>query len=429
MRINRDVYLNRLVSRMRNGMVKVVTGIRRCGKTYLLFELFTEYLREHGVPDENIIRIRLDEDEEESLRDPHELGRFIRGSIADAGREYFVLIDEAQLAITKEEMKDPDKPIALYGVLNGLLNRGNVDVYITGSNSKFLSKDVMTEFRGRGDEVHIAPLSFSEFMGARSGDVRSGWREYSLYGGLPHILEEQGDGAKAAYLKRLNTELYVRDLVERYGIRNDAGLEETMKVLASSIGSLTNPQRISDTFKSSGRKGVSAPTVAGYLDHLVDAFVFQKAERYDIRGRQYISTPAKYYSTDLGLRNALLNFRQYEETHLMENAIYNELIYRGYNVDVGVVETEKAEGGKRRRVQLEVDFVANAGARRYYIQSAYAIPDMEKMAQEQRPFERIPDSFKKIIVTREGDVSWTNEQGISIVTLFDFLLDPYSLDR
>ena len=425
--IRRDVYLNRLVSRMDNGLVKVITGIRRCGKSFLLFELFVSHLLSQGVLDSHIIKVRLDQDDYEALRDPHALSSYIRERIQNSDERYYVLIDEAQYAISREELKDPDRPIALYSMLNGLLARGNVDVYITGSNSKFLSRDVMTEFRGRGDEIHLAPLSFSEFMSAFPGDARAGWREYSLYGGMPHLFEERSEEAKSAYLKHLNEEIYVRDIAERYSIRNSSGMEELMRALASSVGSLTNPQRISDTFRSGGRKGISAATVSDYLRYLEEAFFVQKAERYDIKGNRYLTTPSKYYCTDLGLRNALLNFRQYEPTHLMENAVYNELIYRGYNVDVGVVEAVENVNGKRTTKQIEIDFVVNKGSERLYIQSAYAIPDMEKMRQEQAPLSKIPDSFKKIIVTLDGEVRWRNDWGTEVIPVLDFLMDPNSL--
>ena len=425
MEIKRDRYLDRLISRMNNGMIKVITGIRRCGKTYLLFRLFYDYLIQSGVSDENIIMIPLDDDDYAEYTDPQKLYEYIKSRIKDPKQKYYVFIDEAQYAITREEMKNPDLPIRLYGVLNGLLRKENADIYVTGSNSKFLSTDIMTEFRGRGDEVHIAPLSFSEFVPAYSGDKMEAWREYTYYGGMPHILSEKGDQAKSAYLDRLNKEIYVKDITERYDIRNGEGMEELMKILASAIGSLTNAQKISDTFNSSGIKGITMPTIANYLVYLQESFIVQKAERYDIKGRKYISTPAKYYYSDMGLRNAFLNFRQYEETHIMENVIYNELICRGYNVDVGVVETRSDDGNRK---QLEVDFIANQGNKRYYIQSAFALPDQEKMDQEQASLIKISDSFKKIIVVNSNTPVWRNEEGILIMNLYDFLLKENSLD-
>ena len=426
--INRDIYLNRLIKRKNNGLIKIITGVRRCGKSYLLFNLFYDHLIGSGVPEENIIAIPLDDDDYAEYCDPHKLYEYIKSRINDSKQNYYVFIDEAQYAISKEEMKNPDVPIRLYGVLNGLLRKKNVDVYVTGSNSKFLSSDIMTEFRGRGDEIHIAPLSFSEFYPASGKDKQDAWQEYLYYGGLPHILEEPDEESKSSYLERLNREIYLRDIVERYGIRDEAGMEELMKLLASAIGSLTNAQKVSDTFKSKGNKGITMPTISSYLAYLQESFIIQKAERYDIKGRKYIGTPSKYYYTDLGLRNSLLNFRQYEETHLMENAIYNELIYRGYNVDVGVVETRIPENGKNTRKQLEVDFVINRGSERYYIQSAFALPTQEKIDQEQASLIRIPDSFKKIIVVNGTTPLWRNEHGITFMGLYDFFLNDNSLN-
>ena len=426
MEIKRNRYLERLISRMNNGMIKVVTGIRRCGKTYLLFHLFYDYLVQSGVPEDNIITVPLDDDDYAEYTDPGRLYDYIKSKLTDPKQKYYVFIDEAQYAITREEMKNPDIPIRLYGVLNGLLRKENVDVYVTGSNSKFLSTDIMTEFRGRGDEVHIAPLSFSEFVPAFDGDKMEAWRDYTYYGGMPRILMEKDDQAKTAYLDRLNKEIYVKDINERYNIRNGEGMEELMKVLASAIGSLTNAKKVSDTFSSNGIKGITMPTIANYLVYLQESFIVQKAERYDIKGRKYISTPSKYYYTDMGLRNAFLNFRQYEETHIMENVIYNELIYRGYNVDVGVVEVRSDDGNKKK--QLEVDFVANQGNKRYYIQSAFALPDQEKMDQEQASLIKISDSFKKIIVVNSNTPVWRNDQGILVMNLYDFLLNEDSLD-
>ncbi|SEQ26167.1 hypothetical protein SAMN02910289_01626 [Lachnospiraceae bacterium RM5] len=428
MEIKRDKYLNKLVSKRNNGLIKVITGIRRCGKSYLLFNLYYEYLIKEGVSEDCIILVPLDDYDYIEYRDPQRLSEYIKSSIKDSNKQYYVFIDEAQYAITKEEMKNPDIPIRLYGVLNGLLRKKNVDVYVTGSNSKFLSSDILTEFRGRGDEIHIAPLSFSEFFTASGKDKYDAWQEYLFYGGLPHILAEPDNESKEAYLERLNTEIYIRDIVERYDIRDTSSMETLMKVIASAIGSLSNAQRISDTFKSKVDKSISMPTISNYLNYLIESFIIQKSERYDIKGRKYIGTPSKYYYTDLGLRNALLNFRQFEETHLMENVIYNELIYRGYKVDVGVVVIRKDEGGKKLRRQLEVDFVVNQGSKRYYIQSAYALPNQEKVEQEQAALIKIPDSFKKIIVTSGNTPVWRNDQGITIIGLFDFLLNEDSLD-
>ena len=426
--IRRDRYLERLISKQNNGMIKVITGIRRCGKSYLLFNLFYDHLLASGIPEDNIICIALDDVENEAYRDPYRLYSYIKERVQDNREQYYVLIDEAQYAISKEEMKNPDEPIRLYGVLNSLLRKSNVDVYITGSNSKFLSSDVMTEFRGRGDEIHISPLSFSEFYPASGQEKSDAWRDYLYYGGLPHILAESGGEAKSRYLENLNKEIYLRDMCERYGIRDEESMLILMKVIASAIGSLSNAQKISDTFRSSGNKVITMPTISSYLKYLQESFVVEKAERYDIKGRKYISTPSKYYYSDLGLRNALLNFRQFEETHLMENAIYNELIYRGYSVDVGVVETRVDEGGKKVRKQLAVDFVVNQFNKRYYIQSAFLISDREKFEQEQAPLVKIPDSFKKIVVVGNNTPIWRNEKGITFMGIYDFLLNENSLD-
>ena len=421
MEIKRDRYLNKLIAKKNNGLIKVITGIRRSGKSYLIFQLFHNYLISSGVPEGNIIMIPLDDIEYEEYCEPHALFEFIKGQIKDKEQQYYVFIDEAQYAITKQEMKSPDVPIRLYGVLNSLLRRKNVDVYITGSNSKFLSSDIMTEFRGRGDEIHIAPLSFAEYYPASGKDKSEAWRDYLLYGGLPHILSEPDRESKSQYLERLNKEIYVRDLCERYDIKDENGLEDLMKVLASAIGSLSNAQKISDTFNSRGMKGISMPTISNYLRYLQESFLIQKADRYDIKGRKYISTPAKYYYTDLGLRNARLGFRQIEETHLMENVLYNDLVRRGFDVDVGVVEIATMEDGKKVRKQLEVDFVVNRGNDRYYIQSALSIADPEKKKQEIASLLRIPDSFKKIVVVRDHMKPWKDDNGIQYVGIEDFL--------
>ena len=428
MEIKRDRYLKRLISKKNNGLIKVITGIRRSGKSYLLFNLYHDYLISDGVPEGNIIAVSLDDDEFIEYCDPHRLSMYIRDRTADKSQNYYVFIDEAQYAISKEEMKNPDVPIRLYGVLNGLLRQKNVDVYITGSNSKFLSSDIMTEFRGRGDEIRVNPLSFSEYYPAAGKDKAEAWNDYLYYGGLPHILAEPDGESKSNYLDRLNEEIYLRDICEHYGIRDESGIESLMKVLASSVGSLSNAQRISDTFKSGGNKGISMPTISNYLRYLQESFIIQKVERYDIKGRKFITTPSKYYYTDLGLRNALLNFRQFEQTHLMENAIYNELIYRGYRVDVGVVEDRVKEGSKSAYRQLEVDFVVNQSSNRYYIQSAYAISDMQKMEQEQASLVKIPDSFRKFIIVNGNTPLWRNEEGITIMGVFDFLLNDNSLN-
>lgn len=428
MEIKRDRYLNRLISKKNNGLIKVITGIRRSGKSYLLFNLYYDYLISAGVAEDNIITIPLDDVDYEEYCEPHVLYDYIKSRIIDKSQQYYVFIDEAQYAITKDEMKDADTPIRLYGVLNSLLRRKNVDIYVTGSNSKFLSSDIMTEFRGRGDEIHVSPLAFSEFYPASGKDKADAWLEYLYYGGLPHILSEPDDEAKTKYLEQLNKEIYLRDLGERYDLRDENGMESLMKVIASTVGSLSNAQKISDIFKSSGDKSISMPTISHYLKYLQESFLIQKAERYDIKGRKYISTPAKYYYTDLGLRNALLNFRQFEETHLMENAIYNELVYRGYSVDVGVVEIRTSDNGKMLKKQLEVDFVVNQASKRFYIQSAFALPNQGKIEQEQASLIKIRDSFKKIIIVGGNSPVWRNESGITFMGIYDFLLNENSLD-
>jgi len=422
MEIKRDRYLNKLIAKKNNGLIKVITGIRRSGKSYLLFELYYKYLLSIGITENHIIRIPLDDIEFEKYCDAYKLYEYIKSRISDLTQQYYVFIDEAQYAITKEEMRNPDVPIRLYGVLNSLLRKNNVDVYITGSNSKFLSTDIMTEFRGRGDEIRISPLAFSEFYPACGKEKADAWQEYLYFGGLPHILSEADYEAKSNYLSRLHREIYMRDLCDRYDILDRTGMESLMKVISSAIGSLSNPQKIADTFKSSGEKVISMPTISNYLKYLEESFLVSKVERYDIKGRKYISTPFKYYYMDLGLRNALLNFRQFEEPHLMENAIYNELIYRGFNVDVGVVEYFPNVEGKTTRVQLEVDFVINRGNLRYYIQSAFAINSEEKKEQERNSLKRIDDSFKKIIIVRDNIVPRYDEYGIYYIGIRDFLL-------
>jgi len=428
MRIERTCYLNRMIESMNNGLIKVITGIRRCGKSYLLFEIFNDYLVSQGVSESNIIKIALDDIEYIELCDPIRLYEYINSMIGDSEEQFYVFIDEAQYAISKDEMKNRDIPMKLYGVLNGLLRKKNVDVYITGSNSKFLSTDILTEFRGRGDEIHIGPLSFSEFYEATGKDIDDAWREYLYYGGLPYVLSEKTDERKVEYLERLHKEIYLKDICERYMVKDENSLETLMKTISSSIGSLTNTQKISDTFNSSGNKMVSMPTISNYLKYLEEAFIVNKVERYDVKGRKYISTPSKYYYTDIGLRNALLNFRQVEETHLMENVIYNTLKSRGYIVDVGVVTVNETINGKSVRKQLEVDFVCNKGNRRYYIQSALSMDTHEKTIQESRSLNGIADNFKKIIISKNTIKPWITDDGILVLGLFDFLLDSSAID-
>ncbi len=413
--IRRDLYLNRLIERRENGMIKVVTGIRRCGKSYLLFKLYYQYLIESGVNSSRIIKIPLDDDDFEELHDSKKLSAYIKERIGDEGT-WYVFLDEVQLCPNFE------------AVLNGLNRRDNVDIYVTGSNSKFLSSDVLTEFRGRGDEVRVYPLSFSEYVSAYSGDKYDAWLDYYTYGGLPQILSRKTDELKSGYLTILCRELYLKDIENRYNLRGDNVMPALLNVLASSVGSLTNPTKLANTFSSNGMP-VSDKTIGSYIDYLLDAFFISKAERYDIKGKRYIASPYKYYFADVGLRNAQLNFRQQEENHIMENIIYNELLIRGFNVDVGVVEhVEKNEEGKVARKRLEVDFVCNLGSRRYYIQSAFSIPDQEKMEQEQNSLVHIDDSFKKIIVVKDRIKLRRNEKGIVVMGIMDFLLNPGSLD-
>lgn len=410
MRVERPLYLNRLIDRMHNGMVKIITGIRRCGKSFLLFELFKDHLKSQGIDDSHIIRIPLDSEDFEELLDRKKLGAYVRECIAD-NLQYYLFIDEIQMVDGFEK------------VLNGFLKIGNLDIYVTGSNSKFLSTDILTEFRGRGDEVRVYPLSFSEFFSVFGGSPAEAWKEYSLYGGLPQILLQKRDEQKSTFLKNVFKKVYIDDIVNRNHLKGDEAIEALSNVIASAVGSLTSPSKLSKTFESKGLKGVTDKTVSAYIDFMEDSFLVSKAVRFDVKGRKYIGSPYKFYYCDAGLRNARLDFRQYEQTHLMENIIYNELLVRGYSVDVGVVQyTRKNDAGKVARVTTEVDFVANLGSKRYYIQSAFAIPDEEKMNQEQDSLLHIPDSFKKIIVTQNDAPVWRNDKGVLVMSIFDFLL-------
>lgn len=415
MEIKRDLYLKKLINRMNNGLIKVVTGIRRCGKSYLLFELFYNYLKEQGVEDSHIIKLALDDRKNKKYRDPDVLCDFVHEQIAD-DKQYYILLDEVQFV---GEFED---------VLNSFLHIKNADTYVTGSNAKFLSKDIITEFRGRGDEIHISPLSFKEFYSAYNGSKEDAWKEYCLYGGLPKVLEYKTDEDKVAYLKNIFEETYLTDIKDRHKIRNDAELNELLDILSSSVGSLTNPKKLSDTFKSVKQVSLHPDTINNYLEYFVDSYLISQSKRYDIKGKKYINTPSKYYFTDIGLRNARLNFRQFEETHIMENVIYNELKIMGFNVDVGVVDYRKDIDGKSVRVQAEVDFVCNKADKRYYIQSAFSIPDREKMLQEQNSLTRINDSFKKIIIVKDAIKTHYNDDGVLILNLFDFLLEENSLE-
>lgn len=416
MNINRDKYLNDLINRMHNGMIKVVTGIRRCGKSYLIFTIFRNYLLKQGIDESHIICIELDQRKDRKYRNPDAILDFIESSIVD-DEQYYVLLDEVQLLEEFEE------------VLNSLLHVKNVDVYVTGSNSKFLSKDVITEFRGRGDEIHIYPLTFKEFMQVYEGDVYHGWAEYVIYGGLPLTVTMKTEEQKINYLTRLFEETYLKDIIERHHIDKTQELEDLVNILASAIGSLTNVPKIEATFRSVLQSNISGNTIRQYIEYLEDAFVINKANRYNVKGRKYIGTPLKYYFEDVGLRNARLGFRQIEETHIMENIVYNELRSRGYSVDVGVVEKRGVNReGKTERTYLEIDFIANLGSRRYYIQSAFSMPTEEKRMQERDSLINVNDSFKKIILVKDVMNVTRDEYGITTMSIYDFLLKENSLE-
>lgn len=427
MEIKRDKYLQKLISQMNKDMIKVVTGIRRSGKSYLLFNIFTAYLKSVGIKDNQIISINLDEKKNQHLRNIDVLYSEIMSKIKSRKKQYYILLDELQYTITKEDLRNKNKPLPIYDLLNSFMHMDNVDVYITGSNSRFLSKDVMTEFRGRGWPIHIQPLVFSEFYTAYGGSIQDAWNDYIQYGGLPYRLSLDAHEDKVQYLKNVFEEVYIKDIKDRYNIQNDDGMNEIIDIISSSVGSLTNPLRISKTFKSNN-KTISEHTIADYLQYLQDAFLIQKTDRYDVKGRKYIGTPSKYYFSDIGLRNARLNFRQFEKKHLMENIIYNELIYRGFNVDVGVVPVNVTEEGKHLKKQYEIDFVANYFNKRYYIQSALNVDTNEKLAQEQRSLLNIPDGFKRVIVTEDTPRAWQTEEGTLVVGIKDFLLNENSLE-
>lgn len=414
--INRDKYLKDLINRMHNGMIKVVTGIRRSGKSYLIFTIFKNYLLEQGVDENHIITIELDQRKDKKYRNPDAILELIESSIVDE-EQHYVLLDEVQLLEEFEE------------VLNSLLHIKNIDVYVTGSNSKFLSKDVITEFRGRGDEIHIYPLTFKEFMQVYEGDIYHGWAEYVVYGGLPLTVTMKTEEQKINYLTKLFEETYLRDIIERHHIDKTQELEDLVNILASAIGSLTNVPKIEATFKSVVQSNISGNTIRQYIEYLEDAFVINKANRYDVKGRKYIGTPLKYYFEDVGLRNARLGFRQIEETHIMENIVYNELRSRGYSVDVGVVEKRGVnKEGKMKRIYLEIDFIANLGSKRYYIQSAFNMPTEEKRLQEKASLVNVNDSFKKIILVKDVMNVTRDEDGITTMSIYDFLLKENSLE-
>ena len=416
MEIKRDSYLEQLKIRKDNGMIKIITGIRRCGKSFLLFVLFKKYLLESGVDNDHIIEIALDGIENEELRDPQKCYQYIKDTMQD-DQKYYLILDEVQFMPRFEE------------VLNSLLRIRNIDVYVTGSNSRFLSSDIVTEFRGRGDEIRIYPLSFAEFYAAFDGDYDDAWEEYMTYGGLPQVAQFSVERQKSEYLKNIITNVYIKDVIERNRIQNVDEIGTLVDVLASAIGSPTNPTKISNTFKSERGSNYSNKTISNHIDYLEEAFLISKADRYDIKGRKYVGANLKYYFTDIGLRNARLNFRQQEPTHIMENIVYNELLIRGYNVDVGIVDVFAKNGeGKRIHKQLEVDFVVNQGSQRYYIQVAYDMTSEEKQTQELNSFRNIPDSFKKIVIVNGTKKPWRNDEGFVIMGMKYFLLNADSLE-
>lgn len=415
MEIERGGYVKSLVDRKNNGAIKVITGVRRCGKSYLLFRLYKKYLLSTGVQNEDIIEIPLDDDDFEELRERKNLSQYIK-SRTDGNRTFYVFLDEVQFCEGFES------------VLNGLSRKENLDIYVTGSNSKFLSSDILTEFRGRGDEVRVYPLSFAEYLSVYNGEKNDAWREFMLYGGLPRILSCKSDEQKAKYLQDLFKSVYLKDVVERNHLKGDTVLESIVDFLASTVGSLTNATRLSNTFVSNGIM-TNDKTVSSYISYLEDAFLIEMAERYDVKGKKYIGSTKKFYFTDVGLRNARLNFRQQEPSHILENIIYNELLVRGFNVDVGVVEKHiKDSDGKQKNVHLEIDFVCNKGSLRYYIQSVYSVPDEAKMNQETASLDRISDSFKKIIVTQDNIKPWHTQKGYLVINILDFLLDEKSME-
>ncbi|MEE8722543.1 MAG: ATP-binding protein [Eggerthellaceae bacterium] len=414
--IERPKYLQALIGAIGSDQVKVITGVRRCGKSYLVFNLFKNYLLDQGVPRDNIIEMAFDMFRNEKFRDPDVFYPFVRERLESTSGKRYVLLDEVQLLGRFPE------------VLIDLNSIEGVDVYVTGSNARLLSRDVVTEFRGRGREIQMAPLSFSEFMGAYDGDKRDGYEEYATYGGLPVILSLETPEEKVAYLKNLYDELYIRDIVDRNHVRDETNLETLIDILSSAIGSLTNSSRLSATFKSEMQVTIAPETIDRYLSYLADAFLIRKAKRYDVKGKRYIGTPYKFYFSDLGLRNARMNFRQMEPTHIMENVIYNELVGRGFGVDIGVVNgMVKGKDGGRRHAQLEIDFICNKGSQRMYVQSAFALENEEKIAQEKRSLKKVDDSFKKVIITKEGFAPHYDEDGILMMNVYDFLLDPDSL--
>lgn len=428
MRIERKRNLQRLINSRKNGQIKIITGVRRCGKSYLLGILYRDYLLQEGVRPEQIITLELDNDINVRYRNPLELGGYLRNKVENTAKDYYILLDEIQMVKTIDNPylpKGSDSKITFVDVLLGLKSLPNVDVYVTGSNSKMLSSDVATAFRDRGEEIHITPLTYEEFYDAYPNDKRHAWREFMTYGGMPYLLNKNTHEEKAKYLQDLFRLTYIKDIIERNKLRADVEvLDELLNVVASAVGSLSNPTRLSNTFRTVKGLKVKNETISSYLDCFIDAYILSKSYRYDIKGRSYIDTPLKYYFTDIGLRNARLNFRQQEENHIMENIIYNELISRGFNVDVGVVEyNHKDVSGKKMRTQLEVDFVVNKIDKRYYIQSALTVANEEKRKQEVNSLNRIDDSYTKIVVVRDDILSWIDDKGVQYINIEDFLLD------
>ena len=430
--IERKKYLDKLISRKQNGLVKVITGIRRCGKSYLLFNIYKDYLKSIGVEDECIICLALDDDENIRYRNPLELGKYIRSLTADESKEYYVFLDEIQKVVTIQNpyVEGVEDKISFVDVVLGLMKRENIDVYVTGSNSKMLSSDILTEFRGRGDEIRVNPLSFAEFYNAFDGDKRDAWQEYYTYGGLPLVLAKKGHEEKAKYLSTLFDTIYLSDIMDRNSLAHEKNLlDDILNLISSSIGSLTNANKIANTFRSERQISVSHATVSKYLDYLIDSFLIYSASRYDVKGRKYIGSPYKYYFSDVGLRNARLNFRQQEENHIMENIIYNELCVRDFSVDVGIVEyCYKDAEKKSKRAYLEIDFIANKGSKKYYVQSALTVADEEKREQEIRSLKRVGDSFKKIVVVKDNIIPWHDDDGILYIGIEQFLLDENAMD-
>lgn len=428
MKIERKRILQRLINSRKNGQIKIITGVRRCGKSYLLGVLYREYLLQEGVQPEQIITLELDNDINIRYRNPLELGAYLRDIVSNTEKEYYILLDEIQMveAINNSYLpKDTGAKVTFVDVLLGLKSLPNVDVYVTGSNSKMLSSDVATAFRDRGEEIHITPLTYDEFYAAYPKDKRYAWREFMTYGGMPYVLYKNTHEEKSKYLQDLFRLTYIKDVIERNRLRaNVEFLDELLNVMASAVGSLSNPTRLSNTFQSVKGVKIKNETISSYLDCFIDAYILSKSYRYDIKGRSYIGTPLKYYFTDIGLRNVRLNFRQQEENHIMENILYNELVARGFNVDVGVVEYNQIDDkGKKIRTQLEVDFVVNQTDKRYYIQSALTVADEEKRKQEINSLNRIDDSYVKIVVVRDNVLPWTDDKGIQYINIEDFLLE------